>query len=127
MSQPIQRIEDRTYKFALRIVRLARALPKDYASRAMGRQVLRSGTSIGTNVEEAVGGTSKREFANKMNIAQKEAGETHYWLRLIRDSEIFKSQQIGPLIQEALELKKILAKTVSTARKNLREAKQAKP
>ncbi len=127
MSQPIQRIEDRTYKFALRIVRLARALPKDYASRAMGRQVLRSGTSIGANVEEAVGGTSKREFANKMNIAQKEAGETHYWLRLIRDSEIFKSQQIGPLIQEALELKKILAKTVSTARKNLREAKQAKP
>lgn len=101
-------------------------MPRDAASQILARQVLRSGTSIGANVEEAVSGTSKREFANKMNIAQKEAGETHYWLRLIRDSEIFKSQQIEPLIQEALELKKILAKTVFTARKNLREAKQAK-
>jgi len=57
----MEKIEDRTYRFALRIVKLVRTMP-----------------SIGANVEEAIGGTSKREFANKMNIAQKEAGETHY-------------------------------------------------
>ncbi|MEK7326815.1 MAG: four helix bundle protein [Chloroflexota bacterium] len=123
-SQPIEKIEDRTYKFALRIVRLVKALPKDYASRAIGRQVLRSGTSIGANVEEAIGGSSKRDFANKMAIARKEARETHYWLRLLRDSELVKADRISSLIQEALELKKILSKTVTTTRKRLASAKK---
>jgi four helix bundle protein len=119
----IEKIEDRTYKFALRIVRLARALPKDYAGRAMGRQVLRSGTSIGANVEEAIGGSSKRDFLSKMSIASKEARETHHWLRLLRDSETVTANQLGSMIQEALEIKKILAKTVSTTRKNLKARK----
>lgn len=115
----MEKIEDRTYRFTLRVVKLVRAMPTDAASRAIGQQLIRSGTGIGANVEEAIGGTSKREFANKMNIAQKESGETHYWLRLIRDSEIIRTDLIDPLIQEALELRKILAKTVSTARKSL--------
>lgn len=115
-----ERIEERTYKFALRIVRLARAMPEDYSTQVMGRQVLRSGTSIGANVEEAIGASSKKDFANKMAIAVKEARETHYWLRLVRDSDIIKTDLIAPLVQESLELKKILSKTVSTARRNLR-------
>ncbi len=115
----LERIEDRAYKFALRIIRLVKALPKDDAGRMIGRQVLRAGTSIGANAEEAVGAASKRDFANKMAIAQKEAREAHYWLRLIRDAEMVKPGAIAPLIQEALELKKILSKTVSTARKRI--------
>lgn len=117
-----QKIEERTYQFALRIVRLVRALPKEYASQAMGRQVLRSGTSIGANVEEAIGASTKKDFANKMAIAQKEARETHYWLRLIRDSDMVETKRIAPLIQEALEIKKILSKTVSTTRRRLAES-----
>jgi four helix bundle protein len=120
-----EKIEERTYKFALRIIKLACALPDDYASQTIGRQVLKSGTSIGANVEEAIGAASKRDFANKMAIAVKEARETHYWLRLIRDSELIAARRIEPLIQEALELKKILSKTVSTTRQNL--ARAAKP
>lgn len=113
------KIEDRTYQFALRVTRMACALPDDYASQAIGRQVLRSGTSIGANVEEAIGASSKRDFANKMAIATKEARETHYWLRLIKDSQLIPAECIEPLIQEALEIKKILSKIVSTTRKNL--------
>lgn len=116
------KIEDRTYQFALRIIRLVRALPKEYASQAMSRQVLRSGTSISANVEEAIGASTKKDFANKMTIAQKEARETRYWLRLIRDSDMVGVKRIAPLIQEALEIKKILSKTVSTTRRRLAES-----
>jgi four helix bundle protein len=119
MEKP-EKIEERTFKFALRVVRLARALPEEYSTQAMGRQMLRSGTSIGANVEEAIGAASKKDFANKMAIAAKEARETHYWLRLVRDAEIIRPDLIAPIIQESLELKKILSKTVSTARRNLR-------
>jgi four helix bundle protein len=94
MMAAYQNIEDRTYQFALRIIRMARALPKDSASQAIGRQVLRSGTSVGANVEEAIGASTKKDFANKVAIACK----------------------------EALELKKILSKTVSTARKRLADS-----
>ena len=97
-------------------------MPDDYAAQTIGRQVLKSGTSIGANVEEAIGAASKRDFANKMAIAVKEARETHYWLRLIRDSQLMPVERIEPLIQEALEIKKILSKTVSTARRNLTQA-----
>ena len=114
-----QKIEDRTYEFSLRIIRLVRALPEDYASQAVGRQVLRSGTGVGANVEEAIGASSKKDFANKMAIACKEARETYYWLRLIRDSDMLESKRIEPLIQESLELIKILSKTVSTTRRRL--------
>jgi four helix bundle protein len=126
-----RKIEERTYELALRIIHLVRALPKDDASQIVGRQVLRSGTGIGVNVEEAtpalrqaqrgarVGASSKRDFANKMSIACREARETYYWLRLIRDSNMIGAKRIELLIQELLELTKILSKTVSTARKRL--------
>ena len=120
----MERIEDRTYQFALRIVKMVRAMPRDAASQIMARQVMCSWTSIGANIEEAIAGTSKRDFANKMNIAQKEARETYYWLKLIRDCDIIPSNRIAPLVQEALEITKILSKTVTTARKNLASATQ---
>jgi four helix bundle protein len=76
-------------------------------------------------VEEAIGASSKRDFANKMSIAAREARETHYWLRLIKDSQLMPGKLIEPLIQEALEIKKILAKTVSTTRQRLTQAAKA--
>jgi four helix bundle protein len=113
----MERIDERTYKFALRVINLVTALPHNRPGEVLGKQVLRSGTSIGANVEEAYAAVSQREFTQKMSIALKEARETHYWLRLIRDAELVTTSRIDPIIQEALELKRILAKTVITSKK----------
>jgi four helix bundle protein len=111
-------IEERTYQFALRVVKLVAALPQGVAAAVLGRQLLRAATSIGANVEEAIGAPSKRDFTNKMTIALKEARETHYWLRLIRDAGMLDEARMAPIVQEALELKKILSVTVKTSREN---------
>jgi four helix bundle protein len=109
-------IEERTYRFALRVLKLVSSMPPTVAATVLGRQVLRSATSIGANVEEAKGASSRRDFTNKMTIALKEARETHYWLRLIRDTETFDEERMAPIVQEAMEIKKILSVTVKTAR-----------
>lgn len=113
----MERIDERTYKFALRIIKLVSALPHSPIGDVLGKQVLRSGTSIGANVQEAYAAVSSREFSQKMSIALKEARETHYWLRLIKDSELVSAIRIDSLIQEALEIKLILGKTVMTSKK----------
>ncbi len=118
----MEKLDERTYKFALRIVKLVSALPRTMQGEVLGRQVLRSGTSIGANIEEAYGGSSKRDFTNKMSTAFKEARETHFWLRLIRDACLIRAERIEPLVQEALEIKLILAKTVVTSRKSKGDA-----
>ena len=114
----MEKIDERTYKFASRIIKLVNALPKNKVGDVLGRQVLRAGTSIGANVEEAYAGSSKRDFTNKLAIALKEARETHFWLRLIRDSGLVPMNQIAPLIQESLEIKLILGKSVATSKKS---------
>ncbi len=113
----MERIDERTYKFALRIIKLVSSLPHNSTSAVLGKQVLRSGTSIGANVEEAYAAVSPREFTQKMSIALKEARETHYWLRLIKDSELVAANRIDPLIKKALEIKLMLGKTVMTSKK----------
>jgi four helix bundle protein len=77
-------------------------------------QLLRCGTSIGANVEEALAGSSKKDFFAKMSIASKEARETNYWLRLIKDVEIFDKQKTQKLIEASDELIKILTSIVKT-------------
>ena len=120
-DQPERRlepIEERTYRFSLRVVKLVRALPTDASALVLGRQLLRAATSVGANVEEAIGAPSKRDFANKMNIALKEARETYYWLRLVRDAGILSEERLAPIVQESLEIKKILSATVRSSREN---------
>lgn len=114
----MEKIDERTYKFALRIIKLVNALPQNKVGDVLGRQVLRSGTSIGANVEEAYAASSKRDFTNKLSTSLKEARETHFWLRLIRDSGLVPTKPIEPLIQEALEIKLILGKAVTTSKKS---------
>lgn len=109
-------IRERTFSFALRIVRLVRALGSDLASQGIARQVLRSGTSVGANVEEAQGSHSRADFARRMNIARAEARETLYWLRLITDSELLPRRRTADLIREADEIVRILVAIVKTAR-----------
>jgi four helix bundle protein len=75
------KILDRSYQFALRIIKIGQQLPESNGARIIGNQLLRAGTSVGANIEEAVGAYSKPEFTHKMSVALKEARESHYWLR----------------------------------------------
>jgi four helix bundle protein len=86
----------------------------------ISNQILKSGTSIGANVEEATAGLSKRDFIAKMAISSKEARETNYWLRLLRDSELCPSVDLSELLDESEELVKILTAIVKTSQKNLK-------
>ena len=83
----------------------------------LSKQVVRSGTSIGANVEEAIAGQSKKDFISKMAISSKEARETNYWLRLLRDSQLCKDIDYTNLIDESEEIIKILTSIVKTSQK----------
>jgi four helix bundle protein len=106
-------IKEKSYAFALRIITLAAWLRRQKQFE-IASQVLRSGTSIGSNVEEALVGVSRADFVVKMAIASKEARETKYWLRLLTDSKIVPSEQIAELTEESLELVGILTAIVKT-------------
>lgn len=80
----------------------------------LSKQILRSGTSIGANVEEAIGGQSKNDFKAKLSIAYKEARETHYWLRLLRDSDILSMSEVETLITDCEEILKISGSIIKT-------------
>ena len=107
-------IQDKSYAFALRSIALAKGL-KDQREFEIAGQILRSGTSIGANVEEALAGISRADFIAKMSIASKEARETRYWLRLLRDSKTVPELKINPLENECLELIRILTAIVKTS------------
>lgn len=106
-------IKDKSYAFALRIIGLARWL-RERKEYELASQVLRAGTGIGANVEEALAGVSRADFVAKMAVASKEARETHYWLRLLRDSETVPTEKVRSLIDECLELVRILTAIVRT-------------
>lgn len=86
-------LSQRFYKFALRVVKFVQSLPKNWVALEIGRQLLRSGTSVDANYEEACGAFSKSDFTYKLNISFKEAKESHYWLRLLYDSEIVMNEE----------------------------------
>ena len=108
-------VKDKSYRFALERIRLAQGL-REQREFELARQVLRAGTSIGANVEESLAGMSRRDFVVKMGIDSKEARETHYWLRLFRDSKTVTSERIDSLIAEAEELLRILTAIVKTCK-----------
>ena len=111
-----QDIRKRTFKFALGIIAFINELPRTQLGKILGGQVLRSGTSVGANVEEAVAAYSKDEYVYKMNIALKEAREAHYWLRLIENSNMLAAKSVDGLIEEIDEIKKVLGAIVSKLR-----------
>jgi len=113
-----QDIVTRTFQFALSIIELANQLDEVIGStRVLTRQILRSGTSIGANIEEAQAAESKADFAHKYNIALKEARETRYWLRLIDASNSTINADLDSLIKESDEICRIIAQIVINARK----------
>jgi len=109
-------ISERLYNFALKIVMLVRRLPKELVAFEIGRQLVRAGTSIAANHEEAKGAFSRDDFIYKISIAFKEAKETCIWLKLLRDSKILSEDIINDLIKESEEIRNILGTSVKAAR-----------
>jgi four helix bundle protein len=110
-------IQERTFKFAVQVVKLVNQLPRTTAGIEVGRQIARPATSIGANVEEADAAESKQDFVHKMSIAHKEARETRYWLR-ITQATLADTNETQALIQESDALVRILYSIVNNARKN---------
>ena len=108
-------IRERSFQFALRIIKITNSLPKTLPFNIIRSQLLKSGTSIGANIEEADGSISKRDFLNKTVIARKEAKETRYWLRIIA-SEKIKNDNLKDDIDEIQEIINILSVMINKVR-----------
>ena len=109
-------ILDKSYKFGLRNVKLYRHLKKKKIDNGLCPQILRSGTSVGANIEEAVGGSSRKDFINKMQVSYKEARETGYWLRLLMDSELPEKKLANSFIIDCEEILKILTTILKSSK-----------
>lgn len=107
---------EKSYNFALRIVKLYMHLRKQKVERELLIQLLKSGTSVGANVEEAVGAQSKSDFVHKTGIAYKESRETSYWLRLFKDANIMEDKLSQSFLSDSEELKKILSSILKTSK-----------
>ena len=115
-------VKQKSYGFALQIIKLCTQLRCDRHFEISG-QLLRSGTSVGANVEEALAGQSRKDFFAKMSIASKEARESNYWLRLLKDSEICDTNEVQELIDKSEVLMKILTSIVKTGQENQEQLK----
>ena len=112
-------IKERTFEFAVEIVNFCRLLDeKPGVNRTLGRQLLRSGTSIGANVEEAQAGQSRADFISKYSIALKEARESIYWLRLLYASGDLVGGQCKSLVPEAKEISRVIGTIIINAKKS---------
>jgi four helix bundle protein len=103
----------KSYAFATRIVKLHLFLSKKQREYELSSQILRSGTSIGANIEEAVGGISRKDFVNKLSIAYKEARETSYWIKLLRDTDIIEKRLASSFLRDCEELLRLLYSIIS--------------
>lgn len=119
MERSKRDLPQRTFALACRVVRLCRTLDmKPGVSRTLANQLLRSGTSIGANVEEGQASQSRADFISKYSIACKEARETHYWLRLLGASEIVAESKLKDLLEEANQLIAILTSIIIKCKTN---------
>ena len=111
---------DKSLVFASRIVKLHDFWVKNKKGLTIAKQIIRSGTSIGANINEANYGQSPADFISKMHIALKETAETEYWLRLLFLSEYIDEKMVNSLLDDCLEIKRILIASVNTAKENLK-------
>jgi four helix bundle protein len=109
-------LQNRTKKFALSIITLYRGLPRTGEARVIGNQVLRSGTSVASNYRAACRSRSKADFISKIGIVVEEADETVFWLELIIESRVLRSETVQPVLIEASQLLAIFSASRSTAR-----------
>jgi four helix bundle protein len=101
-------VRDKAFKFSIRIIRLYQYLVKEKKEYLLTKQIVRSGTSIGANIEEALGGVSRKDFSHKLSIAYKEARETEYWLKLLFETDFINKKMYESIYNDCNELSKIL-------------------
>lgn len=111
-------IKEKSFKFSVRIVKLYQFLCNEKKEFNLSKQVLKSGTSIGANVEESLGGISMNDFSNKISIAYKEARETEYWLKLLAETNYIEDKLFKSLYNDCVELSKILYTILKKTRLN---------
>ena len=111
-------IREKSYAFASRIVKLYKFLTTEQREYVLSKQVLRSGTSVGANVEEALAASSAADFIHKLNIAAKEARETDYWLRLLHDNEYLPTPAFDSMHTDCLAICKLLSSILLTTKTN---------
>lgn len=110
---------EKSYQFALRIVKLCRYLNEEKHEFVISKQILFTGTSIGSQIEEAQQGEDRSDFLHQLSIANKHAFKTNYWLRLLHDSEYISEKQFQSLLADCEEIQKILTTTLKTTKKSL--------
>jgi four helix bundle protein len=110
-------LKARLKRFALRAINLAAALPRNSAGNVIGKQLLRSGTSVGANYRAACRARSRAEFISRLSVVQEEADETVYWLELIIESRMVKENRLAPIHREALEILAIVTRTILSCKR----------
>ena len=111
-------VKEKSFRFAIRIVRLCKFLHNTKNEHVISKQLLRSGTSIGANTAEARYAQSRPDFVSKLSIAMKEAAETDYWLRLLYETDYLTQAQFSSLIHDCDELERLLASIIKTTKSN---------
>lgn len=106
----------RTMDFALNIIQIVEALPKKEAAQVIGKQLLRSGTSVGANYRAACRARSMADFISKVAIVEEEADESIFWMELLNESGLMKSQQLDEIMKEANEILAIMVSSIKTAK-----------
>ena len=109
-------VAGKAYSFALEVIKIYKLLVNERKEYVLAKQLLRSGTSIGANINEAIAGQSKRDFVYKLNIALKEARETSYWLNLLKDSEYINLIEYETLFKKCNEIIKMLTSIIMTTK-----------
>jgi four helix bundle protein len=117
MKEKPGQLSDRLLDFAVEIIKITDALPSTVAGRHIGGQLVRAGTSCGSNYEEACGAESRSDFAHKMSIVLKELKESRFWLRLIRRAKMLDPKYTDLMIDECEQLCAIVAKSIITAKR----------
>ena len=110
-------VQEKSFDFAVRIVNLYKHLCDEKKEYVLSKQLMRSGTSVGANIEEGLGGQSDKDFIAKLSIAYKEARETIYWIKLLSRTEYLSQEQADSILQDADELCKIIAQILITMKK----------
>jgi len=118
-----EQLKDRTRKYAVRIVRMVGALPRGRETETLGRQLLRSGTSVGANYRAACRAKSTADFINKLKIVEEECDESLFWMEVMAEANLVEPERLRPIMRETDELLSITVASIKTARTNQRARK----
>lgn len=113
-------IQQKSFAFAIRVVNIYKFLVTEKKEFVLSKQLLRSGTSIGANIEESIGGQSDRDFLSKISISYKEARESLYWIKLLQATDYLPEEKANSLLNDAEEICRILGKIQITLKEKLR-------